>query len=334
VLHLWYGPDSFSRAEAVGALTRELDVDGMLATNTTRFDGRNVQPDELLAACDTVPFLAAARLVIVDGLLSAQEGRRRTGRGSRARGGRQGDESPWSALVEYVPRMPPSTHLLLLDGEVRADHPLLAALRPLGDVRPFARLERDALERWIGTRVKERGAAIMPRAVAVLAESVGADLWQLNNEIEKLALYAGDRPIDVSDVRLLVAAEASGGVFQLVDAVMAGNGAEALRLTRLLLDGGAAGPYLLTMLARQFRQFLLLRDMHVHGVPRAEMARRLELRSDYLLGRLLEQARRYPEARLVAGYERILEADLSTKRGQQDEDSAVELLVAEVAGLR
>jgi DNA polymerase III delta subunit len=113
---------------------------------------------------------------------------------------------------------------------------------------------------------------------------------------------------------------------------MAGRGAEALRLTRLLLDGGAAGPYLLTMLARQFRQFVLLQDMQRRGRPREEMARRLELRSDFILGRLLDQTRRYPPDRLERGYERLLATDLDVKRGVQDEDAAVELLVLELAG--
>jgi DNA polymerase-3 subunit delta len=334
MLHLWFGIDSFSRMEAQSGLLRELDADGMLSTNTSRFDGRSVRPDELIAACDTVPFLASARLVIVDGLLAAQEGRRRTGRSARARAGSQESESPWAALPAYVPSMPPSTHLLLLEAELRPDNWLLTALRPDSEVREFKPLEREALQRWIADRVRERRAAITPRGAAVLAESAGVNLWQLSGEIEKLSLYAADRPIDVPDVRLLVPVAQSGTVFQLVDAVMAGRGEDALRLVRLLMDGGAAGSYLLTMLARQFRQFLLVRDMQAHRVPRAEMARRLELRSDYILGRLLDQSRGYSEARLVAGYERLLEADLSTKRGIQDEDTAVELLVAELSGLR
>jgi len=48
----------------------------------------------------------------------------------------------------------------------------------------------------------------------------------------------------------------------------------------------------------------------------------------------MDQARRYPAARLESGYARLLEADLNIKRGIQDEETAIELLVAELAGLR
>jgi hypothetical protein len=42
----------------------------MLATNTDVLDGRAVTPDQLAAICDTVPFLASHRLVVVEGLLA------------------------------------------------------------------------------------------------------------------------------------------------------------------------------------------------------------------------------------------------------------------------
>lgn len=338
MLHLFYGPDTFSRAEALRALKTRLDSDGMLETNTTTFDARTVKPEELMAACDTVPFLAAARLIIVEGLLGAQEAVRTPARSGRARAPKSGDAS-WSLLAEYVQRMPPTTELVLVDGDLRQTNGLLVALRaaaagspgPL-DERRFDALRGDALAAWIEQRVTAAGATIQARAAATLAETVGGNLWRLAGEIEKLALFAYGRPIEVADVRRLVSAPQTATVFQLVDAVMAGQSEDALRSVRVLLDDGAAGPYLLTMLANQFRQVLTVQDLLQRGVQRPEIANRLNVRHDFVLRKLLDQARRFPPARLEAGHARILEADLNIKRGLQDEETAVELLVADLAG--
>jgi DNA polymerase-3 subunit delta len=339
VLHLFYGPDTFSRNEALAVLRDRLDGDGMLSTNTVIFDGRSVKPDELVAACDTVPFLAPARLVMVEGLLAAvggREGRRPTGARGRARAGggaaSGASDSPWVVLPEYVGRLPDSTELVLVDGAVGDNNWLLAALRPLGEDRSFAPPAREALQDWIVQRARARNAAINPRAVAALADTVGADLWRLDAELEKLSLYAYGRAIEAADVRAMVSAAQTGNIFQLVDAVMDRRGDEALRLVRLLMDGGAAGPYLLTMIARQYRQLLLVQDMKERGVPRPEMMRRLEVRSDFVFGKLLNQAGRIAAARLEADFRRLLEADLSIKRGIHDEETALELLVAEQVG--
>ncbi len=334
MLHIFCGPDTFSRGEALAALRRSLDGNGMLVTNTAVFDGKSVKPEELFAACDTVPFLAAHRLVQVEGLLAAQEGRMRRGRTARGRASAgepsAGDSSPWAALAEYAPRLPPSTELVLVEGELRADNWLLAALRDGVELRQFPLLGPQELQRWVQARAHAVQAPITPRAAATLAESVGANLWQLNSELEKLALYAHGRPIEVSDVTAMVRTAEGGTVFQLCDAVLAGRGGEALRLARLLLDGGAAGPYLLTMLARQFRQLLVARDLQRSGAPRAEIARRAEV-PDFRVMNVVNQAQRFPPGRLEAIYERLLAADLAVKRGEQDEDAAIELLVAELA---
>src|SRR5262249_22090325 len=139
--HVLYGVDSFSRHEAVAAVRAELDVDGMLATNTNLLDGRRLTLEELTMVCDALPFLGAHRLVHVRGLLPRADSERpaasrRVGRGGRATSVAPEDAaSGWLALASYVGRMPPSTVLLLEDGEVRSTNPLLFALNGKGRLR-------------------------------------------------------------------------------------------------------------------------------------------------------------------------------------------------------
>ena len=81
MVYVFFGPDSFSRGEAVSAIKAELDRDGDLAANTVVLDGNRTTPEEVIAACSTVPFLGSHRLVIVEGLLESLSGRgRRTGK--------------------------------------------------------------------------------------------------------------------------------------------------------------------------------------------------------------------------------------------------------------
>jgi hypothetical protein len=70
MLHVFFGKDSFFLRERLDELRSSLDDDGMLASNTIVLDGRKTSLAEVTAACDTVPFLAAHRLVIVEGLLA------------------------------------------------------------------------------------------------------------------------------------------------------------------------------------------------------------------------------------------------------------------------
>ena len=71
---------------------------------------------------------------------------------------------------------------------------------------------------WVAERFKQAGARAEPDACAALVHLVGEDFHQLANEIDKLALWAGDEPIGEHEVELLVAAVAETPTFALTDA--------------------------------------------------------------------------------------------------------------------
>ena len=339
MLHILYGPDSFSRTEAITALKHTLDTDGMLASNTNVLDAKALTFGQLTMICDAAPFLAAARLVVVDGLLARAGGRvARRGRGGAA--AKLPEE--WQALPAYVAAMPPTTALVLSDGDVPAENGLLEALAEHGRVRNFPRMPARALEGWIMQRAKAARVTLEPAAAKLLAESAPQDvsdggewhaLWGLVNDLEKLSLFAGDRPVSAEDVRRLTPAAADTNVFAFVDAVVERRGDEAVRRLTGLLFAGQPPPVLLAMLARGFRQLVLYSDLAAAGARPEEIARRLNVRPEWRVQRLREQAARYRPQRLATIYDRILAADRSIKRGEADETAALELLTAELAAL-
>jgi DNA polymerase III subunit delta len=331
VLRIYYGPDTYSRAEALAELKAELDSDGMLSANTVQFDAADLNMAALLATCDTVPFLSTNRLVILTDFMSQAQPRRSRARSPRRASTDAGEPSRAEELAAYVSRMPASTTLLLLDGQIRPDNAILQMLGPLAEVRSFPQLQGQELLSWIAARARALGAGIEPRASALLAESLRGDLWSLASEIEKLALYTREQMITPADVREMVAAAQQSNVFAMVDATIAGRLDEALRQFRLLLNEGSPPAYIIAMIARQYRQLIILEDMAAANEPLGAMAQAAEIRSEGAARRALQQARRLGAMLLRAAYERILAADLAIKRGETEETLAVELLVADLA---
>ena len=328
MIAVFYGKDDFSAREALDALKAELDTDGLLSDSAVRVEGPSARPDELLALCQTTPFLSASRLVIVQGLLGRFEaaGRRRRRRTTDVELG------PWEAFVEGLHGLPETTALVFLDGELRPQNALLRALRPLADVREFKPLPQGEVASWIRRRAERLGVSVEARAIAALAGLVGNHLWTLDSELQKLAVYADGGQITEDDVRSQVSLARDPSVFAMVDAAIEGRPRDAAALLQRLLADGEPPQRLLTMIARQYRLLLLTKELLAQRLRGPEISARLQVQG-FVVQRLLKQAPAYTIERLRQAYRKLLEADLSVKRGVYDDETALQLLLLELAGL-
>lgn len=325
MLHILYGKDTFSIGEALEELKVGLGPRETLEPNTTRLDGRAVSLDVLMAACLATPFLAEARLVIVDGLLghlaAALDGEKGRGRGGKATAGQ------WEKLPELVQEMPPTTSLVLVDGEIqKGRNPFLAILAPYATVRPFPGKRPRELPQWVQERVRRQGGQITAGAIKLLAELVGSDLWTMHSELQKLLVYSGEAPVDERAVRLLVGRAREANIFALADALLESRRQEAVQLMASCLEDGEDPGQMVGFLAGRLRLLAQARAMLEQGAKDEDVMARWPNMADFAARRLLEQARRLGSDRLVFLYQRLLEADLSVKTGRLTGEMALELL--------
>ncbi|MFC1994687.1 DNA polymerase III subunit delta [Chloroflexota bacterium] len=326
MFHILYGADDYSLHQTLVRMKQGLGDEESLASNTTVF-AASVSSARLVDSCSTVPFLAANRLVIVEGLLSHFESPDRKQRVPSA------DLARWAKLKDYIPIMPQTTALVLTDGSLRRNNALLKELAPVAEVREFPLLRGPELYRWIGAKVEQEGSDISSEAVRLLADLIGGNLWLLSNEAEKLCLSARGRRVEESDVRALVGPAREANVFAMVDAVLESRLTQATKLLHQLLDEGAAPAYLLFMITRQFRLVLRGGELLSQGLPPGDLANNLGLSSDFLLRKTTKQASAHSPAKLREAYQRLLETDIAIKTGKVRGELALLLLVSELCRL-
>lgn len=328
MLYIFYGEDEFSLKEALDKVKGALGDREMVATNTTILQGQQLALEELVKTCDTLPFLASKRLVIVEGLLSRFE--QQEGKGKRTP---SDDASIWRSLKDYIERMPESTVLVLIDGKLRKENVMLIELAPQAKVIEFKALRGDELRGWIQSRVAKMGSTMSARALRLLSDLIGSNLQLLSIEIEKLCLYAQGRRIEENDVRSLVAETRESTVFDMVDAILARRTDEATRLVHRLENEGSAPPYLLFMITRQFRMVLQAKDLLRQQRKVDEIRNSLGITKDFVLQKTLKQARAYSMERLREIYRKLLDTDMSIKSGSLGGDGgelALDLLICEL----
>ena len=327
MIYLLHGQDTYSLRAFLDLLRDAVGMPDVRDANITTLLAAEAVPDTLVTMCQAMPFLAERRLVIIEGLLGSLAGE---GRGGRGRGGGQRVVEWGERIATFSDSLPPTTDLVFAEGQLRTNHPLLRDLSAVAEVREFPQLNANELRGWVQNRVMTYGGSMTTLAVQLLVDLVGSDLWALSGEVEKLTLYAAGRAVTAEDVEELVVSAREVSIFAVVDAVLEGNRAVAMRSLTRLLEGDTTATYLFAMLARQVRLMVLAKDLLAKQVPQSELGSRLGIASAYPLRKTLEMARRFSPSALQRLHRGLLDTDVSVKTGALPERLALEYLVAEV----
>jgi DNA polymerase-3 subunit delta len=346
MFYLLHGDDEFTNHEHLKKLRHE----GNFAYNEDIYNGAETDLVTITTTSSTYPFLAEQRLVVVEGLPKKRRGEEsavqapagvavgeagsrggKTRKGKRAgKGGALSRAGFEKGLAECIPSVPDTTVLVVLVDEVLdASSPLLKAAKTHGTVIQSTLPRGAALESWIGKRAKSIGVTIRPDAAAMLANFIGSQLRLLANELDKLAMYAGERAvITMDDVRKLSAQVQEARVFDLTDALAQRNQKQALDILHDLLADGEAPLRLISTITSQVRSLLLVKELSQKGMRAAEIASTAGL-SPFVAEKALRQVGKFTVSQLENSYRQLLATDAALKRSRMTPEMALDLLVVD-----
>ncbi len=326
VVYIFHGDDEFASGQALAGIESQMGDPSTAEMNTTHLDGRSLNLDKLVQTTRAMPFLAERRLVVLTDPLGAMKS-------SKAR-------DKFKKILEGVP---PTTALViqiskpLVDARARRSgrtHWLEKwAQKQDGKVflREFSLPKGPQMAIWIRSQAKEQGGDFSHPAAALLGTYVGDDPRLAMQEIDKLLAYVNyQRPVEPDDVEYLVAYAGETSVFDMVDALGARNGSEALRLLHRLLEQD--DPLrLFGMIVRQFRLLLMTRELLDAGYRDTDIAPAIKSHP-FVVRKLMGQVRNFTLPQLEAIYHKLLEIDVGIKTGKTEGDVALDMLVAALAG--
>jgi len=330
MVYLLFGDDDYSLHLELNEIKKSLGEADCLEANTSLLEGQRLTVEQLSSVSSASPFLCQKRLVVVEGLLGRYERRYAGQRNPPRQDSMRREKEEIQAFANYARQVPESTLLVLVDGKINGNNPLLKALSPVAVAKNFAAPKREQLQAWIRRRVEEEGGTITPGAAILLAEMVGDNLWTMANEINKLILFASGRRITESDVKQVAGYTREASVFTMFDAILKRRAALVQRLLRQLLDEGAGPSYILSMMNRQVRMIILAKEFIDLKMPAADIQVKLGLTQDWATRKVLGQARSYSFEQLEKMYGKLLETDIAVKTGKYSDELALDLLVTDL----
>lgn len=171
------------------------------------------------------------------------------------------------------------------------------------------------------------GKALKPNAAGALQELVGESLSRLTEELEKLSLYVGDRPtITIEDVEALVGQNRQLSVFEIVDALIKQDMAEALRLLERILEQDRDAEYtIIGLLAWYIRRLRKAQGLLAKGLSERQICSQVKVW--YRQDEFMRQVRQSTAESLRLACKRLVEADRAVKTGSASVRNAVEKFI-------
>ncbi len=262
------------------------------------FEGEKFTNADFCAASQSMPFLSEKKLIIIRDFL------------------RDGNIDEQKKVAEELDEAADFCVIVFLETDMPdARTTLFKKLKTAGILQKFEELTGQKYISWIQKSIQQQHGHIGQRESIFLSETVGPNLWQMSQEIEKLAIYANGKPIQTADIEALVTPNLSASIFKLTDAIAQKNAAICLKILKILLESGEAPLGILFMIVRQFRILIEVRACLDQKLSQVEIIQKIKLHP-YVVSTSIQQSRNFPLSMLTQIYQKLLHIDSDLKSGK------------------
>jgi DNA polymerase-3 subunit delta len=168
--------------------------------------------------------------------------------------------------------LPPELSLVLIARD-RAPAKLLAAVKAAGgEVHEFAAPKPREIPRLLAGEAQRLRFRLEPAAARMLVDRLGSNMVRLRNELERLALWAGEGgEVSATDLAEMIADTSEAAVWALSDALLARDAALALTIGERLIAQGENVTGVVYGLASRLRKATAAASQLERGVPPAQV---------------------------------------------------------------
>ena len=267
--YFFFGEETYLADEFVGHLRDTLAPSSGEDFHVDRFYLDETKWMDIIDTARTVPFLFSSWRVIVVRVPERKSGPEKGGwkkgeaTGDEERVARFFGEREQKIIRAYFAEPPSRTTLVvIMPGKVRKNDAVVRFFsslpKPAVLVKEVKPLYLDGVKRWADRKAQALGKSLSEEAKSRLYEIVGSDLRLLSNELDKLAVFVGEkRGIDEDDVNQATGWLRSFEVYELDDVLMSADFRRGVTVLGAMFSEGEKPEMIVAMIAAFFRNVLM-----------------------------------------------------------------------------
>lgn len=291
-----YGEETFLLDRTTRSLIDKAIDPSLKDFNFNVFYGNESKGVDIVDAAQTLPMFAERRAVLVKRAESLSA-------------------AACEVLLPYIHNPASSTCLILCGSKIDQRKKFFVELKKTGTLVEFKRIYDNKLSSFIQGEANVHGKPCEPAAADLLSFLIGNNLQELSSQIEKLVVYAGERPrITVDDVRTVASSSKAFTVFELAKYLCTRDLQNSIKSLDTLFRNGEETPMMIGALSRHFRQLWRIREMLDSKAAKSDIAREVGI-NPYFLDEMILQAKNFGRGSLRSIFEQLYHCDVASKTG-------------------
>ena len=314
-LYLFSNEEEYLKQEALKKIEKILLTPENREFNYNSYSALDTPPTIIISILNTLPFLAGKRLIIVENI-------------------DEWKEKEEEQIINYLDKLSPSSCLVLTTKRIDFKNLLQVKINQVGVVVNCKNLTEEEILSWIRRRFHEEGKTISLRAGELLFELTGNNLFNLNNEIEKICLYSKEKKeIDEEVIFSLSAEERTYQINELLKILFEDKPEPILKILGNLFVEGEEGIKILGAISRRIRQFIYALSLQEQGLSIEEIRTKLKIYK-FFDPLFFKQLKRFSQKTLIEFLEYCLEADFEIKTGKKTTLIVLESLILKLSAAK
>lgn len=256
--YIFCGIDEELIKEGINMITKPIIPEGFEDLNYIKMDGMTATMDDIMNACETMPFMGEKKVVLV----------------YRANFLRDKTDSSgtkvYNEIKKYLKDMPDFTVLIMYylfndKRETPKKNKKLIALDKVTNIVHFEKLKRDKFIKKVDELFKEQGRSIGRVELGFFCERVQNNFNIIRREIDKLIDYTDGREIKKADIEKLIPSKSEEDIFDLVDLISQRKIEKAIDIMDELLFKADQHMLIITSIESQFKKLYTIKIGMEHG---------------------------------------------------------------------
>lgn len=321
--YLFVGDEEYMMNIAVQSLKDKYIEDSLEALNYSKLEGKDTLLDDLINACETLPFMSSKKIVVLKDVAAFLENS-------------NGDFD--KRFYKYMDDLGDYLVLILLDNtsSIKKNSKLYKYFNKNQQAVEFGKLLSNDLVSWANSILSKNNKKMPTADINYFIErssyksrNISVNLYDIENELLKVINFSTNEKITKEDIDKVLIKSIDTNIFELLNAINRFDPEGAINIFNDMYLSNEPIPRIFYMITRQIRLLLAYKLYRSKGYDERQIQEKIGIK-DYEFKKIRTQSSSFKTEELEKIMEYLLQMDLKLKTVSNQDKLEMEMLLVKL----